>query len=85
MQRQAQVKKRVAFGARVTCLIGDDETLLIQLNGSAQLAQFLVSHAQAAQHVAFVAAVADLADDDKSLLVKLNGAAGLAQSVIGIG
>ena len=56
------------------------QTLLVELNGLARIAQIGVGKAEIAEGVAFPAPVADLAGNGQRLLVELNGVVRVAQS-----
>ena len=68
------VTQGVALAAPVADLAGDDQALLVELDGRARLAEVGVGDAEVAQGVALAAPVADLAGDDQPLLVELDGA-----------
>ena len=67
------------FAAAVADLTGDDQRLLVVLDGLVHLAEVGIGIAQVAQVGALAAAVADLTGDDQRLLVVLDGLVHLAQ------
>ena len=76
--------RRLPSPAAVADLTGDDQRLLVVLDGLVHLAQVAIGIAQVAQVVALAAAVADLTGDDQRLLVVLDGLVHLAEVAIGI-
>ena len=79
-----RLPRSVALAAAVADLTGDDQRLLVVLDGLVHLAQVAIGNAQVAQVVALAAAVADLTGDDQRLLVVLDGLLHLAEVGIGI-